>query len=50
MTIPPIGYLLSNALNHKCVIAIASTGNETAPYVFGDTLMRNYYTTFDYGA
>ncbi len=48
MTIPPTGYLLENALGYSCLIAVASSGSETAPYIFGDTFIRNYYTTFDY--
>jgi hypothetical protein len=48
MTIPPTGYLLDNSLGYRCLVAVASSGSETAPYIFGDTFIRNYYTTFDY--
>jgi hypothetical protein len=48
LTIPPLGYLLDNAIGYRCLIAITSSGSETTPYIFGDTFIRNYYTTFDY--
>lgn len=47
LTIPASGYLLDNTL-YTCLVAVSNSGSELQPYIFGDTLIRNYYTTFDY--
>jgi hypothetical protein len=47
MTIPPSGYLLDNVLA-MCLLAVGTSGSDTQPFIFGDTFIRNYYTTFDY--
>lgn len=48
LQIPPEGYLLTNTMNYKCLVAIANGGSSSSPYVLGDSFIRNFYTTFDY--
>ena len=50
LVIPPEGYVLDDTLGYKCLVAIGNGGSAQGPYVLGDTFMRNFYTTFDYGS
>jgi len=50
MTIPPAGYLVDGLLGAACILAVADSGSNASPYVFGDTFMRNFYVTFDYSS
>lgn len=35
-------------MDYSCLVAIANGGSDSQPYVLGDALIRNFYTTFDF--
>ena len=47
-TIPPLGYIVPNVLDAKCVVQISHISENNDLVILGDTFMRNFYTTFNF--
>ena len=48
-TIPPYGYLLQDFESHKCAVAVSYVGILANQYVLGETFLRNFFVSFNYG-
>ena len=51
-TIPPEGYVINDSelgTGYACVIAVSFLADSQGMYILGDTFLRNFYTTFNFG-
>lgn len=48
-TMPPEAYAMTNFHQKKCAVAISYSGQGQTTANFGDTFMRSFVTTYDYG-
>lgn len=52
-TIPPEGYVINDSQlgigGYNCVIAVSYLADSQGMYILGDTFLRNFYTTFNFG-